>query len=144
VGLVRDGGIHHVSAYLSELDISGFDAKAPPPKTAAFWAIVDANRVPEDAELADVLDRMGNPDVTTIAKIASMADGELQFWIMDRKNRRQIPHRLEGCGYVPVRNEAAKDGLWKIRGARQVLYAKNSMTVRERFLAASKFAGQRW
>ncbi len=139
----NDGGIRHVTAYLSELDISGFDAKAPPPKTAAFWAIVDANRVPEDAELADVLDKMGNPDVTTIAKIASMADGELQFWIMDRKNRRQIPHRLEGCGYVPVRNEAAKDGLWKIRGARQVVYAKSSMTVRERFLTAGKYVGQR-
>ena len=45
----------------SNLDISSFDPKAPPPKTPAFWAIVDASRVPEDAELADVLDRLGNP-----------------------------------------------------------------------------------
>ena len=37
--------------------ISAFDPKAPPPKTAAFWDIVDANRAPEDAELADVLDQ---------------------------------------------------------------------------------------
>jgi len=124
--------------------ISGFDAKAPPPKTAACWAIADANRAPEDAELADVLDKMGNPDATTIEKIASMADGEIQLWIMDRKNRRQIPHRLEGCGYVQIRNDAAKDGLWKIRGARQVIYAKNSLTIRDRFLAARKFAGRSW
>jgi hypothetical protein len=143
-GWYADGGIRHVAAYLSRLDISGFDAKAPPPKTAAFWAIADANRAPEDAELADVLDKMGNPDATTIEKIASMADGEIQFWIMDRKNRRQIPHRLEGCGYVPVRNEAAKDGLWKIRGARQVVYAKSSMTIRDRFLTACKYAGRSW
>ena len=38
------GGFGHVAAYLAQLDLSGFDPKAPPPKTAAFWAIVDANR----------------------------------------------------------------------------------------------------
>src|SRR6516162_10953850 len=55
-----NGGDRHVAAYLSERDISRFDPKAPPPKTPGFWAIVDANRAPEDAELADVLDRLGN------------------------------------------------------------------------------------
>ena len=29
------GGFEHVAAYLGELDISGFDPKAPPPKTPA-------------------------------------------------------------------------------------------------------------
>jgi hypothetical protein len=28
-----------VTAYLLQCDISKFDAKAPPPKTEAFWAI---------------------------------------------------------------------------------------------------------
>src|SRR5260370_33912820 len=112
--------MRHVAAFLSGLDISGFDAKAPPPKTAAFWAIADANRAPEDAELADVLDKMGNPDATTTEKIASMADGAIQLRIMDRKNRRQIPHRPQGCGYRPVPNKAAKDGSRKTRAARQV------------------------
>jgi hypothetical protein len=41
------GGVGHVAAYLATLDLSGFDAKAPPPKTEAFWAIVDANHAPE-------------------------------------------------------------------------------------------------
>jgi hypothetical protein len=39
---VRDH-VHAVAAYLATLDISTFDPKAPPPKTDAFWAIVDAN-----------------------------------------------------------------------------------------------------
>ena len=65
----RNGGFEHVTAYLAGLDIASFDAKAPPPKTAAFWDIVDASRAPEDAELADVLDRLGRPDaVAFIAK----------------------------------------------------------------------------
>ena len=66
----KSGGFGHVAAYLAELDLSGFNPKAPPPKTPAFWAIVDANRAPEDAELADVLDELGNPDAVTLAMLA--------------------------------------------------------------------------
>jgi hypothetical protein len=51
-----NGGDCHVAAYLANLDISKFNPKAPPPKTAAFWDIVDANRAPEQSELADILD----------------------------------------------------------------------------------------
>jgi Family of unknown function (DUF5906) len=125
------GGDRHVAAYLTELDISKFDPKAPPPKTAAFWDIVHANRAPEDAELADVLDKMGNPYATTLLRIAEMASGEAQIWINDRKNRRAIPHRLERCGYVQVRNPDADDGLWKIHGKRQVIYARAELLPRE-------------
>jgi hypothetical protein len=127
----------HVAAYLAELDLSGFDPKAPPPKTAAFWAIVDANRAPEDAELADVLDKLGNPVGTTIAGITAKAAGTFFDWIIERKNRRVIPHRLESCGYVPVRNDAAKDGLWKIKGVRQVIYVKAELSVSDRLGVAS-------
>ena len=55
-----------------------FDPKAPPPKTPAFWDIVDANRAPEDAELADVLDKLGNPDATTLIQIANARDRRLR------------------------------------------------------------------
>ena len=90
------GGIEHVVAFLAKLDITGFDPKAPPPKTAAFWDIVDANRAPEDAELADVLDNLLNPDATTIIRISNAATGDFGIWIADRKNRRAIPHSLWG------------------------------------------------
>ena len=62
------------------------------------------------------------------------------MWITDRKNRRAIPHRLEKCGYVPVRNEAAKDGLWVLDGSRQVIYAKSELSLPDRFKAASDLA----
>jgi hypothetical protein len=131
-----NGGDRHVAAYLSELDISEFNPKAPPLKTAAFWDIVDANRSPEDAELADVMDLIGNPSATTILSIADAADSDLSQWIKDRKNRRVIPHRLEKVGYVQVRNEYADDGLWKLRGKRQVVYAKSALSISDRFTAA--------
>ena len=132
----EEDGYEHVAAYLRGLDISTFDPKAPPPKTEAFWAIVDAGRAPEDAELADVLDLIGNPDATTILRIADAADSELSQWIKDRKNRRIIPYRLEKVGYVQVRNEYASDGMWKVYGKRQVIYAKNALSIGDRIRAA--------
>jgi hypothetical protein len=137
------GGAAHVAAYLATLDLSTFDPKAPPPKTAAFWAIVDANQAPEDAELADVLDLMGNPEATTLIRVTAAAMGGIEAWIKDRKNRRAIPHRLEKCGYVPIRNDAAKDGLWKINDARQAIYAKSNLSIRDRLKAASSLAAGR-
>jgi hypothetical protein len=44
------------------LDLSDFDPKAPPLKTEAFWAIVAGSHVPEDAELADAIDKLGGRD----------------------------------------------------------------------------------
>src|SRR5262249_15456503 len=79
-----DGGIEHVAAYLLDRDISKFDPKAPPVKTPHFWAIVDANRAPEETELADVIDELGNPDAFRLDSIISVAtqmnDHELVDW----------------------------------------------------------------
>jgi hypothetical protein len=138
---LNDGGDRHIAAYLATLDISGFDPKAPPPKTAAFWEIVNANRAPEDAELADAIDLIKDRDAITINMIENhAADHEIKDWIRDRKNRRAIPHRLGKCGYVPVRTERADDGLWKIADTRQAVYARAELTVRERYEAASRLA----
>jgi hypothetical protein len=106
--------------------ISAFDIKAPPPKTPTFWEIVSTDQSPEGAELADVLDTLALPDAVTLETIRLGADKrgdhELTQWLTERKNRRAIPHRLKKCGYVPVRNNGAEDGMWKIAGKRQAVY----------------------
>ena len=147
----------HVAAFLASLDISDFNPKAAPPKTEAFWAIVDANRAPEDSELADAIDRLGQetigedgepeiirPQIITIDRLALVANGDFALWLKDPKSRRAIPHRLEECGYTPVRNPHAKDGLWKINGRRQAVYAQSSMTPREQMEQASTSPGSQW
>jgi hypothetical protein len=136
----NEGGDRDVAAYLAELDLSGFDPKAPPPKTPAFWAIVDANRAPEDSELADVLDDLENPQVTTLRQIQNAATGEFETWLRDRRNCRQMPHRFGECGYVPVRNDAAKDGLWVVNKRRQVVYAKADLSLKEQIQLAKALA----
>jgi hypothetical protein len=137
-----DGGDRHVAAYLAKLDISTFDPKAPPPKTQAFWDIVDANSAPEDAELADALDRLKNPDAVTISQIAAAAGYRFGEWLGDRRNRRIIPHRMETCGYVPVRNDTASSGMWVINDKRQVIYAKAALSVRDQLARARALQDQ--
>jgi len=136
------GGDMAVAAYLDQLDLSDFDAKAPPPKTAAFWEIVDAGRAPEDAELDDLLDNLSRPNAIPLSRLIAAAQGELGEWIKDRRNRRVIPHRLESCGYSPIRNDTAKDGLWKISGRRETIYSKADMTVSKRLAAARQLLNE--
>ena len=139
-GWYQDGGFSHVAAYLTAVDLTDFDAKAVPPKTAAFWDIVGASVAPEDAELADVLDALGNPEALTLRQLQAEATGETAEWLLNRRNRRSLPYRLERCGYTPARNPNAKDGLWKVQEARQVIYVKAE--VEEPIAAARRLVDQ--
>ena len=126
------GGVGHVAAYLATLDISDFNAKAPPAKTSAFWSIVNANRTSEESELADVLDRLGSKDTAdnvtwrdavTLEMITDNASSELEHWMKEHRNRKAVNHRLESCGYRAVTNPTAKDGYWLVNDRRCVIYA---------------------
>jgi RepB DNA-primase from phage plasmid/Family of unknown function (DUF5906) len=145
-----DGGYGHVAAYLATYDISAFNPKAPPPKTATFWEIVELNRAPEDDELADAIDSLGTkdengnlirPNATTIKKIADaipLANYDFHKWLTDRKNRRAIPHRMEQCGYVSVQNGSRKDGRWVIGKTRYVVYTRAELSIHDRHIAAQE------
>jgi hypothetical protein len=45
---------------------------------------------------------------------------------------------VERCSAVRVQvpNDAAQDGLWKIKGKRQVIYARNDLSAADRLKAA--------
>ena len=60
-GWYHAGGFEHVAAYLTELDLSAFDPKAPPPKTPAFWDIVNANRGARGCRAGRRARRAGQP-----------------------------------------------------------------------------------
>ena len=133
------GGTGHVAAYLRSLSLSDFDSKAPPVKTPAFWAIVQTSEAPESGELRDVIEHLNAPALTLQNFVAGAKD--LSFYdlaneLTDRKNRRSIPHKLERIGYAPVRNPDADDGLFKVGGKRQAIYAINSLSVSEQIKAA--------
>lgn len=144
-GWYETGGYGHVAAYLRTLDLSSFNPKAAPPKTRAFWEITDASRAPEDAEISDVVDLLGNPAALILDDLKTKAQGEILEWLKDRKNRRVIPHRLEKAGYVPVRNPDRQDGLWIFEwptdyggksSERRTVYAKMELPIRDQITAA--------
>jgi hypothetical protein len=145
----HEDGFSHVAAYLDARDISCYDAKRPPNKTAAFWAIVDANAAPEEGELADIIDKLsvdenGNTrpiNAFTLSTLAGKAAGDFYDWLTDRRNRRAIPHRIERCGFIPIRSSTA-DGLWVIKGKRQVVYARAELSRKEQHRAAQVLAAK--
>ena len=73
IGLYRwyaHGGHEIVAHHLADHDLTGFDPKAPPTQTEAFWEIVDAGHAPENAELLTVLEeRLKWPAAVTIDMI---------------------------------------------------------------------------
>jgi hypothetical protein len=145
-GWYNEGGINHVIAYLQGIDISDFDPKAPPPKTEAWHAIVNSSRPAEDAELADVLDKLDNPTVTTVEEVrneAAMRSAAFYDFLSEKKNRSSFPHRFEACGYTQMRNGKRQDGLWKIDGKRQIIYAKKELSAEEQHRAAQAKYGLR-
>ena len=134
--------------YLAQFDLSRLRPQGLAAETAAWHAIVDANRAPEDAEMADALDSLNesrsrhNETVPAPAHhltdiIVNTTDEVFRLWLKDPKNRRQMPHRLETAGYVPARNDADKhDGQWKVSGKRQTIYARRELSRANRILPA--------
>ena len=56
--------------------------------------------------------------------------------------RPPLTHRLEKCGYVPVRNDFAKDGLWKIE-TREVIYVDSALSITARRAANDLIEAER-
>lgn len=142
---LKQGADYHVAAYLMQPElIAGFNPGASPPHTAAWRAVVSANRNPQDSELLDVLDGLAvalapedlepwddpeRPKALTISMIVSFpkCPVNVRAFFSDPKNSRAWPHRLETAGYTSVDNPDAKDGLWRVAGKRQVIYVRRGL-----------------
>lgn len=143
-GWFASGGTGHVGEYLRTFDLTDFDPKAPPMKTPAFWQIVAASESPESGELRDVIDKLDNPPALTLQMLVQRAQDErmhgLADELLDRKQRRAMPHKMERIGYVPVRNPDADDGLFLVRGKRQSVYAQRSLTLADQVRSARRLS----
>jgi hypothetical protein len=135
----NEGGINHVAAYLRQHDLSRFNPKAPPLKTPTFWRTVIVERGDDYAALADAIDALGKPEVLTFKQLMEKAPS-LEA-LHDHKQRRRLNHRLEDCGYIPVRNPNADDGLWVVNKKRCVIYARGGLTSEQQDVAARELCG---
>lgn len=148
-------GWRNVAAYLRGLPLDDFDPKADPPKTQAFYSIVNAGRDPEDGELQQALSEMGNPDAVTIIDVltalcarrtdVSLTTGadewdSLIATLSSRGSRRKVPHLFERAGYLQVANSNAASKLWTIDSKPQAIYARSTLPNADRYRAAKKRA----
>lgn len=134
--LQNQNGYAHVAAYLAELDLTDFDPKAEPPKTAAFMTIMYAGQPTETGQLNDVLENLGWPNAVTIDQLAAEAESEFRCWLKQPSNAKRLAHRLNDCGYQEARNPDRKDGRWKINGSPMKIYGPQKLPEHERVQAA--------
>jgi phage/plasmid primase-like uncharacterized protein len=142
--MYRGGGMGHVTAYLDQVDLSNWDAKAPPPKTDAFWEIVLADSPQESGDVADIVRHLGNPDAVTLellrATAAAMGKAEFVEWGWTgreaKRNRRQLVYRLEEAGYGATKNDIQADGRWRVMGNNMHIYTRRQLTTKQRYAAA--------
>lgn len=147
-----NGGTRNVAAYLRRFDLTGFNPKADPPKTAAFLEMADSNVSNEDSLIADTLDYMardrekqGKPfEALTIADVRLNATtDELRQYLKDTAKRKGIARRLQTCGWTRIANPDDKhDGNWIIGNSRVAVYAKKNMSDRERLAAAQRLRAE--
>ncbi len=71
--------------------------------------------------------------------IGALSDeGPLRAFLTDRANRGKIATRFAACGYKPIRNADAQDGLWKVGTARVVIYVATGLADADRTAAARR------
>lgn len=148
-----NGGVEHVNAYLRSIDLSDFDPKAPPPKTAAWLEIVNADQSTQTTELDDLIDYLHEqsdderPAVFTIAELiraAAHPDARGRFddaleMLQDKRQAKALSHKLARSGYKPVLNDAdTTKGLWRVGGRRVVIYGRADLPMGDRLDAAGK------
>jgi Family of unknown function (DUF5906)/Primase C terminal 2 (PriCT-2) len=124
---LEDGGRDHAAAYLRAFDLSGFNPKAPPEKTATWQEIVGSTLTDgQDETIADVLDLMKRPAAFTRQDFMAKSPDRLQDWI--ERASKPFANKLDNAGYRRAVNRASKDGRFYIAGRSVTIYVSKSLT----------------
>ena len=132
----EEGGNERVAHYLRNLDLSKFNPKAPPPKTAAWHEIVNARRDPDVGGLERILDSLDNPPAVTVAEVARADSKQELNWFGG--DRAVIPAQFEDRGYVHQPNEGGGAWQYGAKTARKkvAIYVKAKLSAAEKMAAA--------
>jgi hypothetical protein len=145
------GGFEHVTAYLAARDLSRFNPKAPPLKTAAFHTLVHTNTAPEDDTLADLITLAYHADSDVLTRsllLKAALDAKLPDLteieeLLLKQHHRRFRHRLVQLGYELVSNPDSKDGRWWVADRNEAVYASVRLSPLERLQAARELCRKR-
>lgn len=131
----EQGGNEQVTHYLRTLDLSKFNPKAPPPRTAAWHEIVNARLDPDTKKLQCILDGMDNPPGVTVAAVSRADTKHTLEWMGG--NRSKVSEDFEDCGYVMQLNDGTR---WtygpKGKRIEPTIYVRAKLTAAEKLAAA--------
>jgi Family of unknown function (DUF5906) len=144
-GKLNAGGAEAVAKHLRQHSLDGFDPKAPPPQTQAFWEMVNAMRSEEESEMADIIESLGKPKALMMSDLVRGASAAgrhiLVQYLQDHRNARTVAIRLEDCGYRRLANPKERRGRWWVGGQRTSVYVRHQLTDREGLAAVRALAG---
>lgn len=124
------GGLDAVAYYLRTLDLSGFNPKAAPPRTAWWHQLVSGGQSAEEEKFSDALDKLGRPEWTTLTAVAGSGGPDLTNWTQDPRNRRKVERELVKSGYQRLPNDGDKRGRWSFNSAQVVVYRRSDVPAR--------------
>jgi hypothetical protein len=90
------GGLEAVAYYLRTLDLTGFNPKAPPLRTAWWHQLVAGGASQEEDRFSDALDKLQRPEWTTIAAVGSAGGPDLTNWMASPGNNRKLERAQPG------------------------------------------------
>ena len=134
------GGLNHVAAYLGELNLAGFDPKAPPPKTAGLLADRQHRQRARGRRARRPARQAGQPRRRHPGAAARQGRRELRRVAGRSAQPPRHPPPDEQLRLRAGAQPEADDGLWRIKEVRQAIYAKAALSHEERFRAAQELA----
>jgi hypothetical protein len=137
-------GAAHVVAFLRTVDLTKWDAKAPPPRTRWWHSVVGVStQDTNDEALDDALTAMGRPAVFSKPELTAASEPVLQAWIADPRNTRAFPARLDSQGYERILS-AGRQGRWRLRDAQNVsLYGRKDLSTVEQTKACEAWVAKK-
>lgn len=134
-------GNANVIAWLGARDLSKFDAKQPPLKTPAFYAMVDSHRPAEEPGLVDAIEKLGKPKVLTLQMlIGVVTNSDLRQRLKSLYEGKRNAFALSSVGYDRFPNPKNKQGLWKVDGQRAVVFVhSDKVPIEERVEVVREF-----
>lgn len=118
------GGLENCAAYLLAINVQDFKPKGMPPRTPAFYAMMEGSRSDEQNDLVDLLKFMDDKpfsilQLSSTARMNGMP--ELGDWLV-KKNPRGVNHALLENGCQKHENPDERRGRWLVLGKQTVLY----------------------
>jgi hypothetical protein len=88
---------------------------------------------------------MGRPAAVTLEQIADQVGCPpgLVDKLREPKYRQHMLSHLRECGYTRIANKMAKNGLWRVQGAKQRIYARAELPPQEQHKAAQRLAEEK-